>query len=356
MRAVAAGVTDVGKERSHNEDRFVLLPEFDVYVVADGMGGHQCGEVASRMATSSIASFFRGAAASTMEGGTGAVLRASVEEANRRIHQRAASSPAHRGMGTTVVAAAVRPSEQKLYVVHAGDSRCYRLRDDGLRQLTRDHSLLEEALRTRPDITKAELSFLPANVITRALGVEASVDPDVTVDDAQVGDVYLLCSDGLHGFVGDERIREILVSRSVLTEACSDLVAEANKNGGGDNITAVLIRIEPQGERWSRKTSVPPSHASRSAHPQGSVDVAVPPAGRVPDVAMDASDSDEEEDLTPPSRRVHRGPADGDTPLTDLRIGPAIPAVGDAAGVTQPVGPSDAPDDLDDDLTPPPSV
>jgi PPM family protein phosphatase len=275
MRAVAAGVTDVGKERDHNEDRFVLLPEFDVYVVADGMGGHQCGEVASRMATSTIASYFRAHKdARNNSGPDGAgpmsdVLRASLLEANSRIHRRAKMSSAHRGMGTTVVAAAFHRDDQTLYVAHAGDSRCYLLRDQELYQLTRDHSLLEEAMRTRPDISRSELAYLPANVITRALGVEPTVDVEVTSHRVQLRDVYLLCSDGLHGFVADEKIREILQTAPILTNACVELVAEANRNGGGDNITAVLVRIEEVDEPWAVPKSVPPAK-SRSTAPVAS--------------------------------------------------------------------------------------
>ncbi len=269
MRAIAAGVTDVGRERDHNEDRFVLLPEFEVFVVADGMGGHQCGEVASRMATSVIATYFRAHRESRHNGPLSEVLARSLHEANERIHRRATMSTIHRGMGTTVVAAAFHRQESKLYVAHAGDSRAYRLRGEEFSQLTRDHSLVEEAIRTRPDISASELAYLPANVITRALGVEPRVDVELTVDDVVLGDVFLLCSDGLHGFVTDERIREIMLGRPVLTSACADLIAEANNNGGGDNITAVLIRIEEIDEPWAVSTSVPPA-------PSRSVDVLVP--------------------------------------------------------------------------------
>src|SRR5436309_14212684 len=126
MRAIAAGLSDVGKQRVHNEDRFILLPEFQVFVVADGMGGHQSGEVASRMAASTIANYFRNG-----DGGKRAIgdrLKASVSQANTKIFARADDSRAHRGMGTTVVAAAFSATESMIYVVHAGDSRCYPLR------------------------------------------------------------------------------------------------------------------------------------------------------------------------------------------------------------------------------------
>jgi PPM family protein phosphatase len=259
MRAIAAGVTDVGRERDHNEDRFVLVPEFEVFVVADGMGGHQCGEVASRMATSTIAGYFRSQRLNGSDGSVGELLRASVVEANQRIHRRATMSAVHRGMGTTVVAAAFSRGDSRIWVAHAGDSRCYRSRAGDLAQITRDHSLIEEALRTRPDITESELSYLPGNVITRALGVEPVVDVDVTSDEVNIGDVYLLCSDGLHGFVTDERINEILQQTPIITNACADLIGEANANGGGDNITAVLIKIEELDEPWAVSTSVPPA-------------------------------------------------------------------------------------------------
>jgi protein phosphatase len=278
MRAIAAGVTDVGKERDHNEDRFVLLPEFDVFVVADGMGGHQCGEVASRMATSTIASFFRAMrlGGGTSNGGIADVLRASLLEANERIHKRALHSPLHRGMGTTVVAAAFSKPDERVYIAHAGDSRCYRMRDGELVRLTRDHSLLEEALRTRPDITRSELAYLPANVITRALGVESAVEIELTTEPVRDGDLYLLCSDGLHGFVPDERIREILLAQGILTETCLELVKEANSRGGGDNITVVLVRIETLDDPWAVPTSVPPppkARASSGPPAAGAVDV-----------------------------------------------------------------------------------
>jgi serine/threonine protein phosphatase PrpC len=341
MRAVAAGITDVGRERDHNEDRFVLLPESEVFVVADGMGGHQCGEVASQMATSTIAGFFGASPSMEGEGALGQVLRAALEEANRRIHQRAASSPSHRGMGTTVVAVAFHRAENRLYVAHAGDSRCYRFRAHTLTKLTRDHSLLEEALRARPEMTEAELSFLPSNVITRALGVDSSVDPDVKGDDSQVGDLYLLCSDGLHGFVKDERIREILDEERALSDACSELIAEANKNGGGDNITAVLVRIESLSPGDSRHPSVAPWLAIggdldvdvEDLTPVSSVryDVGTPTA---PEAAMDVLD-----EPTPVSMR---------TRLFEIEDAPT------EAGYPPSQRPAGAGEDWFDDLPPPP--
>jgi PPM family protein phosphatase len=267
MRAIAAGLTDIGRERTHNEDRFILLPEFNVFVVADGMGGHQSGEVASRMAASTIAGFFR---AQPRNGDVSDRLKNAVCDANAKIFARADDSRAHRGMGTTVVAAAYSPVANAMYVVHAGDSRAYHLRGDNLKQLTRDHSLLSDALLERPELTESDLAYLPRNVITRALGIAPTVDVDVTSCDVEVGDVFLLCSDGLHGLVDDPIMTSIIRDTEILTEACNKLVEAANRNGGKDNITAVLVRIEADDEPWSqrsprtsqRPTEAPPENGS----------------------------------------------------------------------------------------------
>jgi protein phosphatase len=257
MRAIAAGLSDVGKERSHNEDRFILLPEFNVFVVADGMGGHQSGEVASRMAASNIAGYFR-SADGTSRRTIGERLRSAVAQANARIYARADDSRAHRGMGTTVVAAAYSTHDATLYIAHAGDSRCYRLRDAELTQHTRDHSLLADALLERPELTESDLSYLPKNVITRALGIGPTVDIELTSVGVESGDVFLLCSDGLHGLVPDEEIAYIIQTNKVLTDGCTKLIAEANRNGGRDNITAVLVRIEEDEEDEDQASTTRP--------------------------------------------------------------------------------------------------
>jgi len=255
MRAIAAGLSDVGKQRVHNEDRFILLPEFNVFVVADGMGGHQSGEVASRMAASTVAMYFRNVRDGTPDTRSlGDTLRAAVTQANTRIFTRADDSRAHRGMGTTIVAAAYDPQGSELYIAHAGDSRCYRMRDGEIRQLTRDHSLVADALLERPDLSESDLAYLPRNVITRALGIGPSVDVDLRAESVQIGDIYLLCSDGLHSLVADEEIAEIIEDNPVLTDACAALIDLANEHGGKDNITAVLIRIEEGEEPWSVRT------------------------------------------------------------------------------------------------------
>lgn len=257
MRAVAAGLSDVGRTREHNEDRFILLPEFNVYVVADGMGGHQSGEVASRMAASAIAAYFRCEGDRASEMNAGQRLREALVDANKKIHSRADDSRMHRGMGTTAVAGVYSPDERMFFIAHAGDSRCYLVRGSAIRQLTRDHSLIAEALLERPDLSETDLGYLPKNVITRALGISPTVDVDLCSERAVPNDVFLLCSDGLHGLVSDDDIATIVNKHSILTDACAELVQRANEAGGRDNITVVLVRIEPDEAPWSRPSIIP---------------------------------------------------------------------------------------------------
>ncbi len=248
MRATAAGLSDVGRERVHNEDRYILLPEFNVYVVADGMGGHGAGEVASRIAASAIAGYFREANGKRRKASTGDRLRAAVTYANARIFAHADDSRFYRGMGTTVVAAAFSPRERKFYVAHAGDSRCYLLRNGDISQLTRDHSLIADALLERPDLTERDLAYLPRNVITRALGIGPSVDIDLRAEPrrgrATCSSSAPTASTGSSTIARSARIVE---DNAVLADACGKLIDCANENGGRDNITAVLIRDRGDG-------------------------------------------------------------------------------------------------------------
>ena len=253
MRAIAAGSSDIGRQRAHNEDRYILLPEYNVFVVADGMGGHQSGEVASRMAASVVAGYFRAGAGDGVD--VGRQLRAAVSLANARIFSRADDSRAHRGMGTTIVAAAFDRGEGSFHVAYAGDSRAYRMRGGELHQLTRDHSLVADALLERPDLSEADLAYLPRNVITRALGIGPTVELDVRADRSEPGDVYLLCSDGLHSLVPDAKIAAVMRAGDVLTDTCARLIDLANDHGGKDNITAVLVQIEASDEPWSQRAA-----------------------------------------------------------------------------------------------------
>jgi len=255
MNFTAAGLSDVGLQREHNEDSYCILSEHRLFVVADGMGGHRAGDVASRMATSEMTAYFDAANAV----GVGVErsskndprmtpdqsrLVSAVKLANERIFQTSIRNRSVQGMGTTVVGALFNRDEGKINVAHVGDSRAYRVRADDITQLTRDHSLLNDYLLVMPNLSDAQKERLPSNVITRALGMQQAVAVDVSAADVEPGDVYLLCSDGLNGMVGDERIREIIHDAGPDVEtAAKTLVSQANQNGGEDNITVVVVRI-----------------------------------------------------------------------------------------------------------------
>ncbi len=227
--------TDTGRQRSENEDSlFVRAP---IFVVADGMGGAQAGEVASKAAAEA---FDR----DLPDGPPGPVLRETIEAANRRIHQLAHADPSRAGMGTTITAAIVDARSEEVGIGHVGDSRAYRLRGGRLEQLTRDHSLVEE-MRRKGQITDAQAEDHPQrSIITRALGPEADVEVDVQTVPAAPGDVFLLCSDGLTTMIGEERIAAVLSGTASLREAVRQLVEEANRAGGRDNITALAFQLE----------------------------------------------------------------------------------------------------------------
>lgn len=253
MRALAAGISDVGLQREHNEDSFAILQEQELFVVADGMGGHRAGDVASRLATDAIVEFFRATAHEDVTWPFHFDARLSDEEnklltsirlANRQIVEQSSRSREHQGMGTTVVGALFSRKRNKIYIGHVGDSRAYRVRNGSIVQMTRDHSLVNDYLLAMPELSEEQRSELPKNVITRALGMQEQVSVDLIADDVQVGDLYVLCSDGLSGMIDDEEILELGGSAANLEDLCRKLVATANEHGGEDNITAVCIRIE----------------------------------------------------------------------------------------------------------------
>ncbi len=253
MRAIAAGLSDVGLQREHNEDSFVVLSEHDLFVVADGMGGHRAGDVASKLATETISEFFRSTANEDVTWPFHFDTNLSEEEnrlltgirvANRQIFERSSRSRECHGMGTTVVGAMFSPRKRRMYIGHVGDSRCYRIRNGSITLLTRDHSLINDYLLAMPDLTEEQRSELPKNVITRALGMHDQVVVDLQHDDPRSGDVYVLCSDGLSGMVEDEEILSLVKERSDIGEVCAALIAKANEHGGEDNVTAVVIKIE----------------------------------------------------------------------------------------------------------------
>jgi protein phosphatase len=275
MRAIASGLTDVGLQRDHNEDSYAVLSEYDLFIVADGMGGHRAGDVASRLATDAIAEFFRSTA---QEDATWPFhfdtslsedenrLVTGIRVANRRIFERSIRSRDCAGMGTTVVGALYSRKKNRLFVGHVGDSRAYRVRSSQIQQLTRDHSLINDYLLAMPELTDEQRAELPRNVITRALGMQDSVAVDLVNDEPQLGDVYLLCSDGLSGMLTDEQILGVVASSGDTNEICRRLIEKANENGGEDNITALVIRFDdaPSEELEQRATQSPPEAAPES--------------------------------------------------------------------------------------------
>jgi PPM family protein phosphatase len=227
-----AAATDPGRRRRRNEDAFVLEPP--LFAVADGMGGAQAGEIASRIA----ASVLRDSAADSGE----AAVVALIQEANRRVYEAAATDEARSGMGTTITAALVEDGTVR--IGHVGDSRAYRVRDGRLEQLTEDHSLVAELVRSGR-LSPEEADIHPQrSVITRALGTDPDVDVDTFSVETRPGDVFMLCSDGLTSMVDDQSILDIVEQhRSSLELAARKLVDAANRGGGEDNITVVVFEI-----------------------------------------------------------------------------------------------------------------
>ena len=249
MLAGFAGVTDPGRRRRRNEDAYVCQPP--LFAIADGMGGAQAGEVAS------------GLAAAVLEEATGDErgeerVSSLIQEANRRVFQRSNEDAAASGMGTTMTVALVDGDAGTVAIGHVGDSRAYRVRDGELEQLTEDHSLVNELLKSGRLSPEEALSHPQRSVITRAIGTEPDVDVDTFTVDAQSGDLFLLCSDGLTDMITDEEILG-LVGRSEddLETAARRLVEAANRSGGGDNITVVAFTIAEGAESQASDTQTP---------------------------------------------------------------------------------------------------
>lgn len=259
-----AGLTDVGRKRTGNEDAFVVVPELGLYVVCDGMGGHASGEVASAMTTEEIATFYdnrnNGDRSLPYQGEPGAtagelVASNAIQHANDKVYVAGMRDSKLEGMGTTVVA--ISEWEDQLILAHVGDSRIYRFRDGKLEQVTRDHSLLNHKIDLGELTTQEEIdNFKHGNVIVRAIGLKDYVRPETAIHERVPGDLFVLCSDGLSDMVDDWSIENVIEANyDDLEEAVQILIRMANDRGGKDNITAVLVRVddEPQEEvddRW----------------------------------------------------------------------------------------------------------
>lgn len=261
MRIRYAAKTDVGMKRTHNEDYFSLMEDEQLFIVADGMGGHSSGEVASRMAAETVSEFYQRTKDEEatwpykMDRNLSYIenrLACGIKLANYKIYEAASKDIRFKGMGTTVVTCLI--NGDKIYVAHVGDSRCYRIRTGEIDQITRDHSLLEDYKDAKPDMTEEEERNFPhKNVITRALGMRDTVQVDIKTEEVKDGDIYLLCSDGLSGMVDDQALFQIVNSTDDLERSVAELVDQANRAGGTDNITTLVLQCTNVGGDEKKK-------------------------------------------------------------------------------------------------------
>jgi PPM family protein phosphatase len=246
----SAGLTDPGRKRRRNEDAYVCEPP--IFAVADGMGGAQAGELASSLAAAALRDDARGGP----ERGERRVNEL-IQEANRRVYQRQSRDAAASGMGTTMTVALVE--DGTVAIGHVGDSRAYLIRGRSLEQLTEDHSLVAELVRSGKLSPEEAEAHPQRSVITRALGTDPNVDVDTFSIETRPGDLFLLCSDGLTSMVGDETIlAEVERNRGDLGGAAKALVRAANRGGGEDNITVVFFEIAGEREETGRTLTLPP--------------------------------------------------------------------------------------------------
>ena len=252
-----ASTSDVGRVRSRNEDHFGEFTRSDgthLLVVADGMGGHRAGATASRITVETVGEVFR-----ATQGPPEETLRAALEAANTRVHDMAAATAEMRGMGTTAVLLLLSPDGPG-FVAHVGDSRAYRYRDDALRPLTQDHSVVAE-LERRGLISAEEAAVHPRrNEIMRSVGVAPTIDVEVQAIDVKPGDRYLLCSDGLSGMVDETEIAVILEGSSP-EHAARALVERANEHGGHDNVTVQVVAVDAARREAPGETTTVLPHA-----------------------------------------------------------------------------------------------
>jgi len=238
--------TDPGLARDNNEDAVAFDAQTGLCILADGMGGYNAGEIASGMACAFIKSeMSRWLSQAGLHANSKEVKRAMeicVQNANHSIFNAANSNPQYTGMGTTLVVGVFQAG--RLMLGHIGDSRCYRLRSGDLQQITKDHSLLQEQIDAGLISPEQALTSANKNLVTRALGVEDSVLLDVTEHSVEVGDVYLMCSDGLSDMVIDQPIADIMMGDVALGQKASQLVAAANAGGGRDNISVALMHAK----------------------------------------------------------------------------------------------------------------
>ncbi len=248
------GQTDIGSVRDHNEDAIAIDSDIALAVLADGMGGHQGGEMASAITVSTIKDIVvekvkllatEKVSSSTIYSAESLLIQDAIMQANTRVHESAEANPQYHGMGTTVVVTLFY--NNRFTVAHVGDSRLYRFRDGDLKQITRDHSLMQELIERGFYTPKQAQDSLNKNLVTRAIGIDSTINIDMQEDIAKVNDIYLLCSDGVNDMLKDDEIKSILADNNDdLENAASEIIQQANAHGGKDNISAILVKpIKP---------------------------------------------------------------------------------------------------------------
>lgn len=248
FKIVACGLSDIGLVRNNNEDVWGELLEHNFFVLADGMGGHQAGEIAAREAVNTLCAIFKKKLDKPKHSKSLADLRHTMETAiqtvNENIYRLSRTSSELKGMGTTLCTLHI--TDDGVVYANVGDSRIYRLRDKNLDQLTQDHSLLRELVDMGQISEQSSTDFLYKNILTKAIGTEPSVDPYVGQADIAIGDVFLICSDGLTDLLQKDDIEQILNKKQTILKTAKELISLAKTRGGHDNITVVLVKIEKQ--------------------------------------------------------------------------------------------------------------
>ena len=259
MKTFSAGRTDVGRKRENNEDSFFIDDQVGLYIVADGMGGHRAGEVASNTVVSSVKDYMEAfhtspVAQETNEGNMSPAATAvchSIELANRVVYQLSKDQGSYKGMGSTAAVAYLH--DGTLITAYVGDSRIYLVREDSMEQLTEDHTLLAEHMKKNPEWDPNNASIPMKHILVRAVGINETVEADVYEMQPLSGDLILLCSDGLTDMIDDEEIHEAVLQGGDLEEICNRLIDMANERGGLDNVTAVLLLLQQEDKGLLKK-------------------------------------------------------------------------------------------------------
>lgn len=327
VELVGAGETDRGSVRAINEDSVLVRTDLSLYVVADGAGGHNAGNVASAIATTAVAKHIEASESTHRDKPerdqfglwTGARrLCIAVQRANAAVIEIAQTSHKYRGMGTTIVCALFTPSTGRLHLAHAGDSRCYRLRAGRLECLTLDHSMLTDLVEQFPEVEDEVIARLPRKAVTRALGMEPTLRVSVSTSQSLPGDRYLLCSDGLTGEVSEPMIAEALGAPTPASDIAGDLVRLAKEAGGRDNVTALVVECG-KGTGQSVPPPLPPTRRESRAP-----DIAVEEVEAGPEILMLRAHGGTFEASEPSIRVVPAGKVDEQMIRALDRMAPAL--------------------------------